>query len=45
VCVLGRGPAGILFPAGGALGQWVESKGKYQVVGDARRQGFSAQHG
>lgn len=34
VCVLGQGPAGILFPLGGALGQWVEVEGRnYQVVG------------
>jgi putative ABC transport system permease protein len=34
VCVLGQGPAGILFPNGGAIGQWIELEGlKYQVVG------------
>ena len=34
VCVLGRGPADVLFPHGGSLGQWVDLEGqKYQVVG------------
>jgi putative ABC transport system permease protein len=34
VAVLGRGPAGVLFPHGGVLGQWIEVEGmKYQVIG------------
>lgn len=34
VCVLGQGPADVLFPAGGALGQWVDLDGtSYQVIG------------
>jgi len=40
VCVLGQGPVGVLFPHGGALGQWVDLEGaKYQVVGVLQARG------
>jgi putative ABC transport system permease protein len=40
VCVLGQGPTDVLFPAGGALGQWVEVQGQqYQVVGVLQAKG------
>ena len=40
VCVLGRGPVDVLFPQGGALGQWVDIEGRrYQVVGILEERG------
>ncbi len=40
VCVLGKSPADILFPSGGALGQWVEMEGvRYLVVGILQAKG------
>jgi len=34
LCLLGKGPADVLFPAGGAIGSWISLDGRrYQVIG------------
>ncbi len=40
VAVLGAGPAGVLFPAGGAVGQWINYDGhRFLVVGVLKAKG------
>lgn len=40
VCVLGAGPAGLLFPSGSAVGQWVDYDGhRFLVVGVLKAKG------